>query len=98
MYWRYEENFGRHSGESLPEGCYPGEYLLPAAKELVELDGDKWLDKPETEWMDYFKAFAVSRMMVLIKESLAKINIVFDVFVSEKYLVDTRKYNKLWIL
>lgn len=91
LYRRYEECFGRHQGEAFPEGCYPGEYLLPVARKLAEKDGDKWLDKPETDWLAYFKETAVADMMELIKASLAKINIVFDVFTSEKYLVENHK-------
>lgn len=91
LYWRYEEKFGRHQHDEFPQGCYPGDYLLPVAQKLVDADGSKWLDKPENEWLSYFKSIAVADMMELIRESLAKVNIVFDVFTSEKFLIENNK-------
>lgn len=95
LYRRYEETFGLRQGEPFPEGCYPGEYLLPVADKLKAQDGDRWLNAAEEEWIPYFKAFAVAEMMELIKSNLAKIGITFDVFTSEKSLVEGKKVEQV---
>ena len=94
VFWRYQELFGLHDGESLPEGAYPGDYLIPVAKDIKDKDGDKWLDAPETEYVPYFKKVASAAMMVLIKDSLRKIGIEFDVFTSERELVESQQVAK----
>src|SRR5262249_39141928 len=47
VYLRYREALGRNTGE-LPEGFYPGEYLIPAGEELATQYDRKlliWLDQ-----------------------------------------------------
>lgn len=91
IYWRYQELFGMHAGESLPEGCYPGDYLIPVAESIKNTDGDKWLGATESEYLPYFKQVGAAAMMDIIRGSLRKIGIEFDVFTSEKSLVDAGK-------
>jgi arginyl-tRNA synthetase len=94
VFWRYQELFGLHDGEALPEGAYPGDYLIPVAKDIKDKDGDKWLNAPEDEYVPYFKKIAAAAMMVLIKNSLRKIGIEFDVFTSERELVESKQVEK----
>ena len=91
VFWRYQELFGLHQGESLPEGAYPGDYLIPVAEDIKNKDGDKWLAASEEEYVPYFKAVATAAMMELIKSSLRKIGIEFDVFTSERALVESKQ-------
>ena len=86
VYWRYEELFGRHVGEKIPEGRYPGDYVIPVAQSIRDADGDKWLDR--TDWLEYFKAKSIEQMLKLIQADAAKLGIKFDVFSSEKALVE----------
>ena len=90
VYWRYQELFGLHRGESLPSGSYPGDYLIPVAADIRATDGDRWLTASEDEYIPYFKAFAANAMMEMIKSSLRKMGIEFDVFTSERELVESR--------
>ncbi len=92
VYWRYEELFGRHKGESIPEGRYPGDYVIPVAQSIKDLDGDKWLDK--TDWLEYFKTKSIEQMLKLIQSDAAKLGIKFDVFTSEKSLVENGAVDK----
>ena len=89
VFWRYQELFGLHDGESLPEGSYPGDYLIPVAHAIKDKDGDKWLSASESEYVPYFKKVASAAMMDLIRQSLRKIGIEFDVFTSERELVES---------
>jgi len=91
LFWRYEELFGLHNGGKLPAESYPGDYLIDIAKSIKEKDGDKWLGRPEEEYLPYFKETAVAEIMESIRGSLKKIGLEFDVFTSEKELVDSGK-------
>ena len=71
-----------------PEGFYPGEYLKETGAKLYERDGDKWLDKPPAVWLAPVRAFAIAEMLALIREDLAVLGVSFDVFASERELVD----------
>ena len=50
IHLRYREAVGEAVGP-IPEGFYPGEYLIEAGRALAERDGRKWLDRPEAEWL-----------------------------------------------
>ena len=45
---RYAEALGRDIGE-IPEGYYPGDYLVPVGQALAAELGDRYLDAPEGE-------------------------------------------------
>jgi arginyl-tRNA synthetase len=84
---RYREALGEAIGP-IPEGFYPGDYLIEAGRALAERDGRKWLDRPEAEWLPSVREFAVAQMMALIRADLALLGINHDVFVSERELVE----------
>ncbi len=94
VYLRYREALGEDIGK-IPEGLYPGEYLIPVGKELAEKDGGKWLNKPEEEWLAYFRGFAINKMMDMIRSDLAALGITFDVFSSERALVESGKVEEV---
>jgi arginyl-tRNA synthetase len=86
-YLRYREAFGEAVG-AIPEGFYPGEYLVETGRALADRDGRKWLDASEAEWLAPVRQFAVEQMMALIRADLASLGVNYDVFVSERALVD----------
>ncbi len=94
VYLRYREALGEEIGK-IPEGLYPGEYLIAVGKELAEKDGPKWLDKPEEDWLAYFRGFAINKMMDMIRDDLAALGIKFDVFSSERALVESGKVEEV---
>lgn len=94
VYLRYREALGEEIGK-IPEGLYPGEYLIPVGRELAGKDGKKWLDKPEEEWLAYFRGFAINKMMDMIRDDLAALGIKFDVFSSERALVESGKVEEV---
>ncbi|PIW25844.1 MAG: arginine--tRNA ligase [Rhodospirillales bacterium CG15_BIG_FIL_POST_REV_8_21_14_020_66_15] len=85
-YLRYCQALGEDIGE-IPEGMYPGEYLIPVGRAIAEADGAKWREVDEDVWLPHFREFTVARMMVQVKEDLAALGIRQDVFTSEKELV-----------
>lgn len=85
VHWRYREALGLESGE-MSEGLYPGDYLVPLAKELAAELGDSLANAPETEWLADFRKRAVAAMMDMIRADLALLGIHHDVFASEAEL------------
>ncbi len=86
-HWRYCEALGDDKGE-MPDGLYPGDYLVPVGKTLAERDGDKWRAVDESDWLPAFRQFAVDAMMAQIREDLAALGIEQAVFSSERALVE----------
>src|SRR4051794_34440968 len=83
---RYREALGEDVG-AIPEGFYPGEYLVATGRALAERDGEKWLSHPEAEWLGPVRDFAVAEMLQLIRSDLAALGVHFDTFPSERELV-----------
>ncbi|HMN37266.1 MAG TPA: arginine--tRNA ligase [Hyphomicrobium sp.] len=84
---RYREALGEDIG-AIPEGLYPGDYLVPAGQALANQYGDKLLGMPESEWLPLVRAFAIGAMMDMIRDDLAALNIRHDVFFSEASLTE----------
>ncbi|UIP06529.1 arginine--tRNA ligase [Erythrobacter sp. SDW2] len=82
---RYREALGEDIGD-IPEGFYPGDYLVPVGQAAAEEFGERYQGAPEGEWLDIFKAFAVERMMDMIRSDLALLGIHHDLFSSEAAL------------
>ncbi len=84
-YLRYLEALGDKI-EAIPEGLYPGDYLIPVGEALSREFGSAFRDKPESEWLSPFRARAIDAMMAMIREDLKALNIAHDVFSSERAL------------
>ena len=82
---RYREALGEDVG-AIPEGLYPGDYLVPVGKALADEFGDRYATAPEGEWLALFRARAVAAMLVMIKDDLALLGIHQDLFSSEAEL------------
>ena len=87
-YLRYCEALGRDIGD-IPSGLYPGIYLKDVAEALANEVGDRYLDRPETEWLDDLRQFATQSIMGVIKQDLIALGIHMDVFSSERSLVES---------
>ncbi|MDQ2878613.1 MAG: arginine--tRNA ligase [Pseudomonadota bacterium] len=82
---RYREALGEDIGD-IPEGLYPGDYLVPVGKALASEFGDRFVGKLEAEWLTLFREIAVASMMRLIKDDLALLGVHHDLFSSEAAL------------
>ncbi|WP_066777791.1 arginine--tRNA ligase [Sphingomonas sp. CCH5-D11] len=82
---RYREALGENVG-AIPEGLYPGDYLVPVGEALAQEFGDRYVTAPELEWLSLFRTRAVAAMLALIKADLALLGIHHDVFSSEAEL------------
>ena len=86
-YERYREANGLEP--EIREGLYPGDYLIPVGEALKDKYGTRLLDRPEGEWLDEVRDFAILAMMEMIRGDLAALGVRMDVYSSEKALYGT---------
>lgn len=82
---RYREALGEDVG-AIPEGLYPGDYLIPVGQALAAEFGHTYAKAPESDWLALFRARAVAAMLEQIKADLALLGIKHDLFSSEAEL------------
>jgi len=82
---RYREALGETIGD-IPEGLYPGDYLIPVGQALMNAHGANLLHLSEREWLPVSRSMAIGMMMGMIREDLAALDIRHDVFFSERTL------------
>jgi len=87
---RYREALGEDIG-AIPEGLYPGDYLKPVGGELASEYGAKLTTLKESEWLPIVRAKAIDMMMNVIRDDLAALNVHFDVFFSERSLIESNR-------
>ena len=85
VHLRYREALGEDVG-AVPEGLYPGDYLVPAGQALAAEFGDAYATAPEADWLVLFRGRAVAAMMEMIRTDLATLGIHHDLFSSEAEL------------
>ena len=85
VHLRYREALG--ATVEIPEGFYPGDYLVPVGEALAAEFGDRYAAAAEADWLALFRSRAVAMMMALIRADLALLGIVHDVFTSEAAIV-----------
>jgi arginyl-tRNA synthetase len=84
---RYREARGETLG-AIPDGLYPGDYLVPVGAALAKEYGDKLKAMPEAGWLPLVRAKAIAMMMAMIRDDLAALNVKHDVFFSERSLIE----------
>ncbi len=78
-YVRYREALGEAiSDDDFDQDMYKGDYLVPVGVALAELYGDKLLNKPESEWFEIVRLFAIDEMMNYIRADLKMLGIVME--------------------
>jgi arginyl-tRNA synthetase len=85
-YLRYHEALGDNIGD-IPEGLYPGDYLVPVGQALAAEYGDRLKAMPENAWLPIVRLKTIDMMMAMIKGDLAALHIKHDVFFSERSLI-----------
>src|SRR6195952_3204597 len=85
---RYREALGEDIG-AIPEGLYPGDYLVPVGQALAAEYGDKLKAMSENVWLPIVRLKAIDMMMEMIKGDLSALHIKHDVFFSERSLIET---------
>jgi arginyl-tRNA synthetase len=81
---RYREALGESI--TIPDGLYPGDYLVPVGEALRDSHGATLLDLSEDEALTIVKPVVIDRMMDMIRDDLARLGVVHEVFFSERSL------------
>lgn len=81
---RYEQLCGRDV--PMPENCYGGAYVIDIAREILDADGEKWLDVPEKERVVAFRERSYVEMLEHNKAVLSGFGTTFDTWFSERTL------------
>ena len=81
---RYLEHFGREA--EFPEGGYVGDYVKELAAEIAAEVGERYLDLPEEERVEFFREEGKRRMLAHQREVLERFGVTFDVWFSERSL------------
>ncbi len=84
-YLRYRQALGEDIGE-VPEGLYPGDYLVPVGEALASEHGRTFIGEPEDVWLQPVREKTSQMMLDLIRDDLASLNISQEVFSSERAL------------
>ncbi len=94
VYYRYREAL-KAEPNPIPEGFYPGEYLIAVGEDLKKTDGAKWLDveeAPEEDsksgWREACANFGREAMMKMIKDDLAALGVHQERFTSERAIIE----------
>ena len=66
VHLRYREALGEDIGD-IPEGMYPGDYLMPVGTQLAAEFGDQLRRRARSEWLPTFRERAVAAMLDLIR-------------------------------
>ena len=74
---------------------YPGEYLIPVAKKIINKYGKKFVGKDELDWIDLFKKISTDHLIDNIKSDLAKLGIKHDNFIYEQSLLNSGLIEKI---
>ena len=87
LYARYQQIF--NTNFPMPQECYKGEDIVWAANEFFKKFSDKYKNIPlENDVLELFKAEGLSLFLSQIKKDLARFNVFFDKYFSEKSLYE----------
>lgn len=81
---RYCEKLGKEV--QFPEDGYKGEYIKEIAEEIIEREGDKYLNLPPGRQEEVFKQRAYGQVLEHIKKVLLEMGVEFDEWFSETSL------------
>ncbi len=84
-------------GKDVPflEDGYKGKYIYDIAREMIERDGDKYVEMQFEEALPAFKIYSSQRILKEIREDLEQFNVVFDEWFSEQQLYATGEVQKV---
>ncbi len=93
LYARYQQLFGREV--EIPEGGYPGHYMIDLAEQLRTEHGEALLGPPEAGWPPELHDLGVQKMLSVIRNDLAAMNVHYDIWFSEKSLYSAGTFDKV---
>ncbi len=92
LYARYQQHWGVEA--NMPATGYWGNYMIALAKLISDQEGDRFLSLPEEKAVREIAKIGVKVMIDSIKEDLKLINVEFDIWFSEKSILEGGQYDK----
>lgn len=92
LFARYQQALGVDA--KMPEDGYHAQDIKDIALDVIEQEGDIWLDKDQSLWEPYFKELGIKFELDRIKRDLVTFNVRIDNYVSEKSLYDEGRVEK----
>jgi arginyl-tRNA synthetase len=89
IYARYRQLFS--PDYPFPAEGYPGEYLVPIARRIRDLDGDRWVTAAESQWLEYFSQFGRDELVAQQQQTARRFGVAYDRWQSERELHETGK-------
>jgi arginyl-tRNA synthetase len=89
---RYLEALGKDF--SMPEDGYFGKDIIKFAEEIIEKDGDKYVNYNQEERLRFFQEYGLERELEKIKEDLGEFRVNFDEYFSETSLYTSGKIDQ----
>ncbi|NLJ60096.1 MAG: arginine--tRNA ligase [Firmicutes bacterium] len=80
---------------TFPEWGYQGSYIIDIARQAMDKHGRELEGMDSEERAEFFRDFALSRMLADQKDSLSRFGVEFDVWFSERKLVDAGAVGKV---
>jgi len=93
VYYRYLELQGK--AVDFPADCYQGGYIVDLAREILDKQGDRYLEAAGEEAIPFFTDYAARSIMGGIQDDLRAFGVVFDIYFSEKDLYKNQEVAKL---
>lgn len=89
---RYKELFGIKA--EIPKDGYAGEDIKEIAKMIKDEVGDKYVDYPKEEAVEFFKEEGKRLELARIEKDLKYFRCEFDSWISEQWIVDQKRVEK----
>jgi arginyl-tRNA synthetase len=89
IYARYRQIF--EPDHPLPQEGYPGEYLIPIARQIAQRDGERWVSLSESEWLPYFSKLGRDEFVGQQQQTARRFGVAYDCWQSERELHETGK-------
>ena len=87
VYWRYCELLETVVCPEIEQAeRYQGDYIKLIAQNLIDEDGQVWIQRPIGDWFDRLKNLALGQLLDEIKKDLETLGVVMDNYVSEQQL------------
>lgn len=87
---RYFELLGKADLAPFPEDGYKGDYIYDLARDAMTTEGERFLHRPLSESLPWFKKYAGTIILEGIKKDLLNFGVEFDVWFSESSLYERK--------
>jgi arginyl-tRNA synthetase len=96
MWFRMRELSIHGLDEALPEECYPGDYVIEGARQILQIhDFATLAGMGEAERETLLSKLSIDCMMAMVRDDLAALGIRFDTYFSEKTLHESGAVQRL---